>query len=193
MNIMSVPTKDNVVEYAMQMHDLKKQFSRAIDLTDDLGYAMDLAGLMFAGNAYGNKIQRWLEVKYGWNPIPQKLNEGDFHGKVNPLVELKVSILAMHSTQANFLNLRLNSKVKWYLFIVRSILKQETKIFFAPKDAVKYMVETFKEGRYDKYDTGHASIRVDVDSIHWDDDPDLNMWSCLHQYEITEEQLATLI
>lgn len=193
MNITSVPTKENIVDCAVQMHDLKMQFKHAIDMTDDLGYAMDLAGIMFAGNAYGTMIQRWLETKYGWDPIPQTLNEGDFHGKKNPFVELKISILAMNADQANFLNLRLNSKVEWYLFIVRHTTKQVTKIFFAPKDAVQYMIDTFKEGRYDKHGTGHASIRVSIDSILWENEPDMNMWSCLHQYEITEQQLANLV
>lgn len=192
MNMNFVPKPEEVVQYAIDMNGLKKQFDDAIRLTNDLGYAMDLAGIMFSGNSYGTKIQSWLERKYGWDPIPQTLNEGDFHGKNNPLVELKVSILSLHSSQANFLNLRLDTKVEQYLFIIRSTQKQYTKIFFAPKEAVRYMVDTFKEGRYNKHKVEHANIRVDVDSILWDDDPELNMWSYLHQYEITEEELSNI-
>lgn len=191
--MIKVPSKDEVVQCAEDVHNAKKAFDNAIRLTNDLGYAMDLAGIMFSGNSYGTKIQSWLERKYGWDPIPQTLNEGDFHAKNNPLVELKVSILALSdSSQANFLNLRLDTKVEKYLFIIRNTPKQYTKIFFAPKEAVQYMVDTFKEGRYNKHKREHANIRVDVNSILWDDEPDLNIWSYLHQYEITEDDLANL-
>ena len=186
-----VPMKEDVVSYMQQKQSTQDQFDKAIQHTNDLSYAMDLAGLEFTPAAYGTKIQSWLETKYGWSSIPQHLNEGDFNCQSMDMVELKVSIIKKGS-KANLLNLRLDSPVSNYMFIIRNTLKQYTKMFLIPKKEVQYMVDTYKEGRYNKHHNKHADIRLDVDCIVWDDDPDLNLWSCMHKFEICEQTLKGL-
>lgn len=186
-----VPGPDDILTYLDDREAIQCEFDNAIQMSNDLNYVLDLCGLEFSAASYGTKIQSWLENKYGWRNISQSLNVGDFSTPSRDNIELKCSIIKKGDT-ANLLNLRLDTPVKDYLFIIRSMRQRLTKIFFVPKENVQYMVDTFKEGSYDKHKGIHANIRVSIDSIVWDDDPDMNLWSNLHQFEITEQDLTTI-
>lgn len=186
-----IPGPGDVLKYLNGRESIQRKFDKAIQMSDDLNYVMDLCGLEFSPSSYGTKIQSWLSAKYGWGNITQSLNMGDFNTPSSKNIELKCSIIKK-GERANLLNLRLDTPVNNYLFIIRSMRKNLTKIFFVPADNVKYMVDTFKEGSYDKHNGTHANIRVNIDSIVWDDDPDMNLWSNLHQFEITEQDLTTI-
>ena len=179
-----------VLQYYYDRMNIRSAFNEMIHQTNNLDLAIDLAGLEFGSEWYGTKIQSWLEMKFGWKGIPQTENRGDFSSSKYKNVELKLSILTK-SKRANFLNLRLSSEANHYMFIVRSVPKQYTKIFFLDKKDVAEMVDMFKEGSYHKHDSGHASLRINTESHVWSD-PTLNAWSYLHQFEISFDDLATL-
>lgn len=189
--MIKIPTENEVIEYLDHRVAIEKAFNDAIRLSNNLDYVMDLCGLEFPASSYGTKIQTWLNEKYGWENIPSQLNEGDFRTEKRRFNELKCSIIKK-GTQANLLNLRLDTPVEDYLFIIRCMRQRLTKMFYIPKENVQYMVDTFKEGKYNKHKGAHASIRVCVDSIVWEDDPEMNLWSNLHQFEITEADLPNL-
>lgn len=186
-----IPGPDDVLKYLEERESIQREFDKVIQMSNDLGYVMDLCGLEFAAASYGTKIQSWLQNKYGWRNIAASLNKGDFSTATRNNIELKCSIIKK-GDKANLLNLRLDTPVMDYLFIIRSMRKKMTKIFFVPKENVQYMVDTYKEGSYDKHKGIHANIRVSINSIVWEKDPDLNLWSNLHQYEISEDDLSTL-
>ena len=176
--------KDSIVETIKQK----------IESTDDLQYAFALAGLYLESNAYGTLLQTWLERKYGWTNIPQLLNEGDFNSPNHDKVELKISLIRKDSTsaKANFLNLRLESDAKDYLFIARNTILDTTKIYFLPKNEVTHIVDMYEEGIRSKHADGMADLRVCLEGKVFKKHPEVSCRSYLSQFEITESELENI-
>jgi hypothetical protein len=187
-------TRDEIVAMYAKKESHVKTVKTIIDATNDMNYAFDIAGLYFEGNRYGTLLQTWLERKYGWANIPQVLNEGDFNSPAHDKVELKISLIRKDSTsaKANFLNLRLESDAKDYLFIARNTILDTTKIYFLPKKEVIYIVDMYEEGIRSKHAAGMADLRVCVEGKVFKKHPKVSCRSYLSQFEIAESELENI-
>lgn len=179
-----IPTKEGMRQAFLDKETLGDSVKKMIRLTDDFAYACDIAALHLASNAYGTLLQSKLISMFGWTSINQTLNMGDFHGKTYDLVELKISL--SKDTKYNFLNLRIDSPVKHYLLIGKTICSDKLYCFFMPKSAIEYMRGNFKE--LSGYPVGN--LRIKRGAIF--DDYENDAWSYMNQYAIAFEELKTI-